>query len=401
MKIALFHNLPSGGAKRAVFEWTRRLSEKHTIDVYSLSTADHGYCDIRPVVREHHVFEFTPRSLFHSPFGRLNQFQRWRDLGDLTEINRRIASEIDKREYDVVFAHTCMVSFIPVFLQFVETPAVYYLHEPFGRLFSRKIERPYTKTNQGRELLNRFDPFIGMYSRRLDSLQHKSVLNTELLLANSRFTQGQMKVGFGVETPVSYYGVNYEDFYPLNGELKGNYVLSVGELTPRKGFDFLIQGLSHVPSDRRPALHLACNRVDAQEYEFLQDLAGKYGVQLQVRFNLGVDQLREEYNTSKLCLYTPVLEPFGLVPLEAMSCGTPVIGVLEGGVPESIVHEHTGLLVERNPERFAAAVQHLLSNPDLALEYGRNGREHVLRDWTWDQSTLSLARNLVACAGMK
>jgi glycosyltransferase involved in cell wall biosynthesis len=92
-----------------------------------------------------------------------------------------------------------------------------------------------------------------------------------------------------------------------------------------------------------------------------------------------------------------VLEPFGLVPLEAMSCGTPVVGVREGGVQESIIHERTGLLVERDPKKFSNAVQHLLSNPDLIAEYGRNGREHVLKNWTWDRSVDRLEDHLVAC----
>jgi glycosyltransferase involved in cell wall biosynthesis len=94
------------------------------------------------------------------------------------------------------------------------------------------------------------------------------------------------------------------------------------------------------------------------------------------------------------------MEPFGLVPLEAMACGTPVVGVQEGGVQESILHKHTGLLVDRDPVQFAAAVQNLLSNPALASEYGRNGREHVLRHWTWDQSVAALEDFLLACAGM-
>jgi glycosyltransferase involved in cell wall biosynthesis len=94
------------------------------------------------------------------------------------------------------------------------------------------------------------------------------------------------------------------------------------------------------------------------------------------------------------------LEPFGLVPLEAMSCGTPVVGVREGGVQESIIHEHTGLLVKRDPEKFALAVQRLLSDKDLADEYGRNGREHVLKNWTWEQSVDSLEKYLFACANI-
>lgn len=400
MKIALFHNLPSGGAKRAVYEWTRRLSEEHTIGVYSFSSADHAFCDIRPFAGEHHVYEFKPRRLFDSPWGRLNRYQRWRDLGDLSSISQRIASEIDQGDYDVVFAHTCMYSFIPVFLQFLETPSVYYLHEPFGKLFTRNIERPYIQNNHGRDYLNRIDPLIGLYQQRLDTVQQQSVRFTNRLLANSRFTQERMKVNFGMETPVSYLGVDIDEFHPLSRGSDNHHVLSVGELSPRKGFDFLVESLSFVPATQRPALRLACNKIDAQEFEYLQGLAAHHGVQLQVMSNMDVNQLREEYNTAKLCLYAPVLEPFGLVPLEAMSCGTPVVGVREGGVPESIIHEHTGLLVERDAERFAEAMLHLLSNRDLAAEYGRNGRDHVLRNWTWEQSTNSVESYLEACAGL-
>ena len=81
MRIALFHNTPSGGAKRAIYEWTRRLAANHLVDVYTLSSADHDFCDIRPFVEQHYIFEFQPRGLFGSPWGRLNQLQRWRDLG--------------------------------------------------------------------------------------------------------------------------------------------------------------------------------------------------------------------------------------------------------------------------------------------------------------------------------
>ena len=75
MRIALFHNTPSGGAKRAIYEWTRRLATNHEIDVYTLSSADHAFCDIRPFVQRHHIFDFTPRRLFNSPWGNRGLFK--------------------------------------------------------------------------------------------------------------------------------------------------------------------------------------------------------------------------------------------------------------------------------------------------------------------------------------
>jgi glycosyltransferase involved in cell wall biosynthesis len=291
-----------------------------------------------------------------------------------------------------------MFTFIPILLQYIEIPSVYFLHEPFGRSFTRHFDRPYLITNTRREWLNRYDPLINLYHRRLDTLQKNSVRNTGRLLANSNFTRELTQKAFGIETPVCSYGVDLSSFDIENGMQKENIVISVGELSPRKGFDFVVKSLGQIPNEYRPPLIVACNSVIPQERAYVEGLAAQYGVDLQVLTHLGTGELRQLYNRARLCAYAPVLEPFGLVPLEAMACGTPVVGVREGGVQESIVHQRTGLLVERDPVEFGAAVEYLLENQDIAEEYGRNGREHVLNNWTWERSVDELGRHLLDCS---
>jgi len=400
VRIALFHNLPSGGAKRAVHEWMRRLSAKHVIDVYTISTADHEFCDIRPFASGHRVFEFSPRGLYKSPLGRLNQFQRWRDLGDLKELNRRIAEQINRGGYDVLFANTCMYTFIPALVQYVEIPSVYYLHEPFGSGFYRTFERPYLKVDDWRERLNRLDPLIGLYQGRLASIQKRSVRKTTRLLSNSRFTGERIGQEFGVDAEFSPYGVDLNGFHLVGDARREDYVVSVGEMSPRKGFDFIVKSLGTIPAGQRPPLKLACNMVHKDELAYIKGLAEHNGVQLEVLVGMNVDGLRELYNRARLCVYAPVMEPFGLVPLEAMACGTPVVGVREGGVQESVLHEQTGLLVERDAQKFGAAVQCLLADTELAETYGRNGRAHVAGNWTWENSVSILESHLADCAGV-
>ena len=67
MRLCIYHNLRSGGAKRAVFETVRRLLERNVVDVYTLRSADHDFCDLRPLVHHHRVFEFQPARLFANP----------------------------------------------------------------------------------------------------------------------------------------------------------------------------------------------------------------------------------------------------------------------------------------------------------------------------------------------
>jgi glycosyltransferase involved in cell wall biosynthesis len=246
--------------------------------------------------------------------------------------------------------------------------------------------------------LDRSDPLIKLYNRRLETTQLKSLRQTARLLANSQFTQEHMTNAFGVEVPVCYLGIDCERFRPLTDDSKEDFVISVGELSPRKGFDFVVESLGYIPAEVRPKLKLVCNSIKPSERAYVQALATQNAVDLQLLTNLGTSELTLQYSKARLCVYAPVMEPFGLVPLEAMACGTPVVGVREGGITESVVHQHTGLLVDRDPTQFAEAVQHLLTNPALAAEYGRNGRDHVLRRWTWDKSVAQLEQHLRSAA---
>lgn len=399
MRIALFHNVPSGGAKRAIYEWVRRLTPDHGVDVYSLTSADHEFCDIRPFVREHHISEYLPRPVFRSPLGRLNQWQRWRDLRDLTQLARNTARCIDRSEYDVVFAHTCQYTHAPLLLQFLQTPTVYYLHEPVGRRVVRSIRRPYLRTNRVRSLLDRFDPLNTLYQSALANAQAKSIARTTRLLANSRYTQEQMERAFAVETLVSYYGVDWETFRPRQDTEKEYSVISVGELTARKGFDFIVEAVGHIPPPKRPKVKIVSNVINEEERAYVQDLARRLDVKLELFINLDSERLAVEYNRALLCVYTPVLEPLGLVPLEAMACELPVVAVVEGGVIDTVIDGFNGRLVPRDPVAFAAAVQELIDDPVQRSHLGRQARERVQSHWSWEKSTTEIEEHLSKTAG--
>jgi glycosyltransferase involved in cell wall biosynthesis len=85
-------------------------------------------------------------------------------------------------------------------------------------------------------------------------------------------------------------------------------------------------------------------------------------------------------------------EPFGLVMLEAMAAGRPVVTPAEGGGPEIVVHGHTGLLYEpRNPAALAAAIIQLLSDPARAAAMGEAGRRRVTEAFSPDRFAAEVA----------
>ena len=166
------------------------------------------------------------------------------------------------------------------------------------------------------------------------------------------------------------------------------------------GISSRIESLALLPPHSRPALRVICNWQNSAERSFLEELARGRRVSLDIISNLSSHQLALEYNAARLCVYAPVLEPLGLVPLESMACGTAVVGVDEGGVSETIAHEVTGLLTRRDPESFAEAVQSLLSDSSLRIKLGQQGRSYVKEAWQWDSSVEQLERHFLEAAGM-
>jgi glycosyltransferase involved in cell wall biosynthesis len=76
-------------------------------------------------------------------------------------------------------------------------------------------------------------------------------------------------------------------------------------------------------------------------------------------------------------LYTPDREHFGIVPIEAMFCETPVIAVASGGPLETVVHEKTGFLCDQTPQAFAEAMTRIVLDPQLSPRMGAQGKKRV------------------------
>ncbi len=393
MHIAVYHNLHSGGAKHSSFEIVRRLGERHQVDLFTLSSADTDFFDIRGVVHQTHVIEFHPGRTFGSPLGRLNHAVRWSDLRRLEGVSRQAAEAIDRGDYDVVYVHPCQFTQNPSILWYLQTPALYHSREPLRRLYEPPIPRPYRNGPGWRSVLDRVDLFRRAYDGRLRRIERRNIRKATQVVTNSYFTREALYRTYGVNASVVYHGVDLETFRPLRLE-RENLVVSVGALTPNKGFDFIVESLGWLPEALRPELVVVSNYQEPLERAYLQELAARRGVRLSLRRAVGVDELARLYNVARATVYAPVLEPFGLVPLESMACGTPVVAVAEGGVRESVAHGETGLLTERRPRQFAETLRLLLEDSALAARLGAQAREQALERWRWERTVAQIETHL-------
>jgi glycosyltransferase involved in cell wall biosynthesis len=203
-----------------------------------------------------------------------------------------------------------------------------------------------------------------------------------LLLTNSYFTAESIYRAYNRRALVSYLGVDIDLFRPLDMP-RQDFILSVGAVSPLKGYDFLVDALGHMPRENRPPLLIVGNTVSGSEHTYLKTFAAQRGVTVDVRCNVPDTELVQLYNQARALVYAPVLEPFGFAPLEAMACGTPVVAVAEGGVRESVRDGETGLLVQRDPRRFAVALGALLRDEAMHARLGAAGASAVRSLWTW------------------
>ncbi|MGW5329117.1 glycosyltransferase [Streptomyces sp. NPDC004014] len=183
-------------------------------------------------------------------------------------------------------------------------------------------------------------------------------------------------------------------------------LLAVGRLVPRKGFDRAIRALAGIPD----AELLVAGGPEADllgadpEARRLHAIAGEYGVTDRVTLLGGVGRTRMPrlMAGADLVLSLPRYEPFGIVPLEAMACATPVVATAVGGQLDTVVDGATGVLVPADDDHhhLGAVVRGLLEDPDRLGRLGAAGRERVLAHYTWDRVADGVARAYGAVSSM-
>jgi glycosyltransferase involved in cell wall biosynthesis len=179
-------------------------------------------------------------------------------------------------------------------------------------------------------------------------------------------------------------------------------IVSVGRLVPRKGFAELITVLPNLP-DTELVIAGGPGRVamaDDPEANRLRALAHDLGVAKRVRLAGQVPRTRmpELLRSADVVACVPWYEPFGIVPLEAMACGVPVLASAVGGLTDTVVDGVTGVLVP--PGRLAAlssALKTLLADPVKRSFLGGAGRERVESRYPWSVIAAQSARVYESC----
>lgn len=281
------------------------------------------------------------------------------------------------RNADVVVMDVLPTS-LPLLLSWLPTAGIlFYCHFP-DKLLLR---------NQG-GMAKRF------YRKLLDGLEESTMSLSDTLVVNSKFTLSQVKKHFP-----SLASRSIEILYPAldtTGMVQANQqpkdakspVVSLNRFERKKNIGLLIEAYAYMKTKTSglPKLIIAggydTQNVENVEYraelgKLAKDVGVLEGEEVEFSLDISDSQRATLFQTALCVVYTPDKEHFGIVPLEAMYAGTPVVAVNSGGPTETVVDGKTGYLREPTAVAFGDAILKLFQNPQLATQMGNQGRQHV------------------------
>lgn len=326
-RVAIVHDefVRRGGAERVVEELLRLYPQS---DVYALYASNHPYLSVD-----------GKRHLIHTTF--LQSLPLWfrRHPRRLVALLPHAVERLDVSQYDIVISSSS--AFAKGVITRSSIPHICYCHTPTRYVWERQQAGP----------LQAF----GQHILRLADFA--AAQRPDVYVANSTYTQERITHYYRRKSTVVHPPIQTTFFTPAAASR--SYFLIVGRLTSAKNFEHAIQ----VCEKLQLPLHVV--GVGAH-YTTLKRLAGKYTTFLG---KLTDEQLREQYRGA-WALLQPGIEDFGIASVEALACGTPVIGVRQGGILDIVTSNAHGVLYPKaRPEHLAEAVRLFFERQDTFEPY--------------------------------
>jgi starch synthase len=210
-------------------------------------------------------------------------------------------------------------------------------------------------------------------------------------------------------------GIDTSEYVPDSGtevverhgiDLSRPYVIFVGRITRQKGVPVLLRAAAELD----PSAQLVLCAGQADTPELLDEVTGLVNGLRESRSGVvWIPEMLPKHDVIQLLSHAAVFaipslyEPLGIVNLEAMACGTAVVGSRVGGIPEVVEDGVTGLLVSPDdPAALAMALNTVLTEPSLAKSMGQGGRDRAVAEFGWQavaEQTAALYSELVSDAG--
>jgi len=249
--------------------------------------------------------------------------------------------------------------------------------------------------------LSKFHPFcISVWGSDIYNFPHTSIFAKKILKSNLNNADKIFSTSFAMlnetikytekEIEVIPFGVDIGLFKNTEKKTAEDAPFVIGTiktLEKEYGIEILIKSF-HILVNKFPKLPLKLLIVGKGSLEVeLKQLSKDLGIENSVQFPgyISPEDVPKYHNKIDIFVCLSHSESFGVSVVEAMATGKPVVVSDIGGLPEVVLHDKTGFVVEsNNPNAAAFAIEKLLNDWDKAVEMGKNGRLHVLEKYNWN-----------------
>jgi len=398
VKVAVWHDLPSGGGRRALHDQVRGLvAAGHEVAVWCPPQADRsflpldGICPERVVAMERGRAVRGPLSWVRSALADRLGFEAH---------CRRCAGEMEAEGFEIVLAHSCQFHRATPLARFTALPSILYQHEPFRWLYEAmprqrwEAEGGYAFWRSPRGAMAWIRAQLRLHpSRHQVRWEREDAQAFDRILVNSLFSRESVLRAYGLDARVCRLGVDSSWFTPpAPGGGRTRDIAGLGAFVPEKGPETVLRAIARLESPR-PALDWIGNVAHEGYLERLRVLAADLGVEFRPHLAAPKERVREILRRAACLAYAPRLEPFGYAPIEAGACGTAVVAIAEAGVRETVFDGETGFLAE-DIDEFAHRLGQVAGEPELADRLGRGGLRRARETWSLEGAAERLAKHL-------
>ncbi len=305
--------------------------------------------------------------------------------------------EQERLEYDIVHSH-------------------YWLSSWVGQRLAKGLGIPHVVTFHTLALIKMQSRAGEVEPDERGEVEREAMLNADRIIAFSGHERDAMARLYGADPSrvmLAPCGVDLTKFRPmdqkevrrklgLNGE---KLLLYVGRVEPLKGLDLLVETAAQMEAEGENVRMMVVGGGGPGEPETdrVRRLAEERHVDDLIEFvgRVDHDELPLYYNAADVCVVPSYYESFGLVALESMACGTPVVATRVGGLPTLVHHGHTGYLKSwRCPEAFANSVEMIISSERLQESLGTAARRRAeMMSWPNVASMISDEYRALSTAG--
>ena len=272
-------------------------------------------------------------------------------------------------------------------------PDVIHAHWPFPHAYialgaAKLFKIPLVLNFHGAELL------LIRKKKWVKPLLKFAISQAQAVFANSSFTASKIKALRNVEIEWSPYGTTLEkgagntEPHAINSKFK---ILFVGRHIERKGICYLIEAAKYLPRDQFEIRIVGVGDLTEELKKLASESATPNSAEIIFTGKLSPEALANEYKTANVFTLPAIVdskgdtEGLGVVLIEAMELGLPIVASNVGGIPDVVIDGETGILVpEKDPEALANAYKRLASNPELISQLLAGAQKRIAECFTWD-----------------